>query len=413
MVGQTIVFIDKVAKARQEASGLYNKIRRLDKLLKNIKDFLESRETGSRRGPTSAAEESLEDTVKDTLDECRNCLEITNHELEPLTRVPRGQISGIANRLKFVFTDKFIKSQEKQVESYFQSLSICSHLLQGYGDRAKQKVTEDLIEQEKHTQRLLVRLVTDIHQFGLDLQASASHSPESDVRQLLLRQELTEALNEATADHSLPEDEIGREGGEMDDVEDTLQRRDTIEDDDSSAIDAALRIAVKHNQDDIVRGLRQSGANIGIQDAENLTLLHYAILMNAERALDALLHADAQPPSLEWLDTQSKRGLTALMYTAMLADPDKCVILARALISRGCSVNIKDGEGRSAICFAIDGGPSPERKDLVKLLLESRAEPEPAFEWAEEQARRYPDLQEQLSAIQQHESDRMDNNSQS
>lgn len=392
-----------MAKARREALTLYKKVHRLERLSRDIKDFLESRVNDHSRGSLVPAEQSITNDIKESLDECRRCLEKINHELSPLVQIPRSQIRGIADRIKFVLNDNVIKSQESQIERNFQSLSISFHLLQNYACSANQRATEELIE--RNTQRLLVEIIAEIRQLRSDFQVSNSDPSELSSRQL--RQELTQAVNDHLADCPVTEVETENEDEEEDGGESTLQPRVTPDDDDNSNLDAALRIAVKHDQDEIIKRLRQIGANVGIQDSEDLTLLHYAVLKNAEKALDALLDSEGEL-SLTWLDAQSKRGFTALMYTAMLANPDKSVVFAKKLISRGGRVNIKDSQGRSAICFAIDGAPSPERKDLVRLLLESGAEPEPAFQWAEEQARRFPELQERFSAIRQHESNEIE-----
>lgn len=375
-----------MAKARQEAHALSKKAQHVERILRDISNLLEYREKNPSRKSSTTTEGSVEATIQQSFDECRKCLQATNHALEPLARIPPGQLVGATHRLKWVFTDKFIKRKEKEIESEFQKLSMSLLLLQNI-------TNQEYVDRAKVTQRLLFRLIKEIRDEGPDNQPSSSKSS-------LLREELTQVLNEVLGDRDLNEFDIENQCEEEFGNGDTVEQYDAAEGEEPCAWDEALQIAVKRNQGDIIRDLRRTDADFYRRDSEDLTLLHHAVLRNAEESLIALLESKpAKQP--DWMNLQSKRGLTALMYATMLATPDKSVTLARILIENGCNINIKDKQGRSAICFAIDGGgPSPERKVLVKLLLDNHAEPGPAFVWAREQARRYADLRKHSTVAQ-------------
>ena len=143
---------------------------------------------------------------------------------------------------------------------------------------------------------------------------------------------------------------------------------------------AFLRLCAKGAAEDVRQAL-EFGANIGAQDAQNVTTLMYAARDNANpEVMNALLMAATKFKEKGlWqkgksklgfktvdINDGNKEGITALMYAVENNSPD----VVRMLLAGGADANVKNKQGITALMFAVEKS-SP---DMVQVLLDAEAD---------------------------------------
>jgi ankyrin repeat protein len=153
-----------------------------------------------------------------------------------------------------------------------------------------------------------------------------------------------------------------------------------------------LLLAVQRNQAAFVKLLVAHGADISIVDNDDAgwSLVHHAVWRNCIDALRVLLDMDRTMALGLRLDEKCAMDITPLMLLAETAQRVGNTRLAALLLQYGADVNVVDGCGYSALCYAVtEGAASPERNEFVRLLLERGADveqvrakaPKRAFDW--------------------------------
>ncbi len=119
-----------------------------------------------------------------------------------------------------------------------------------------------------------------------------------------------------------------------------------------------LVVAARAGDQERVRSLLSSGAEVNARDEEGSTALMFAALQADEKMLQALLAAGADP------NLRDANGETALLLGA-----GHGVEIVRALLAAGADPNLADGEGQTALLVAAE-----THADSVRLLIESGAD---------------------------------------
>ena len=119
-----------------------------------------------------------------------------------------------------------------------------------------------------------------------------------------------------------------------------------------------LVVAARAGDQERVRSLLFSGAEVNERDEEGATALMFAALRSDEAMVQALLAAGADP------NLRDANGETALLLGAAHG-----VEIVRALLAAGANPNLADGEGQTALLVAAETQP-----ESVRLLIESGAD---------------------------------------
>jgi ankyrin repeat protein len=119
-----------------------------------------------------------------------------------------------------------------------------------------------------------------------------------------------------------------------------------------------LVVAARAGDQESVRSLLSSGADVDSRDREGSTALMFAALRGDEKMVEALLAAGADP------NLRDANGETALLLGA-----GRSVEIVRALLAAGADPDLADGEGQTALLVAAERHP-----ETVRLLIESGAD---------------------------------------
>jgi ankyrin repeat protein len=109
-----------------------------------------------------------------------------------------------------------------------------------------------------------------------------------------------------------------------------------------------LLLAVKKENENVVKLRLESGANVNAQDKNGKTALHVAVQRREEKIFQLLLECGAN------VDTQDKNGKTALHF-AVERRQEKFVQL---LLECGANVDAQDKDGKTVLNFAVEKGCS-------------------------------------------------------
>ncbi|KAJ4358763.1 uncharacterized protein N0V89_003347 [Didymosphaeria variabile] len=135
-----------------------------------------------------------------------------------------------------------------------------------------------------------------------------------------------------------------------------------------------LFLAVKYNRPTFVDLLVSAGANVNVLDEHNWSLIHYAVNRNCKAALLELLQS-AKSKGID-LDVNGRCEMTwtPLMHLAEVSDKEENVQLAGILIKHGAKVDATDGNGYTALWYAVQGRFSAARNRFVFELLRKGAD---------------------------------------
>lgn len=127
---------------------------------------------------------------------------------------------------------------------------------------------------------------------------------------------------------------------------------------------AALHVAVRMDDNDILEQLVQGGANLNVQDRWGLTPLHLALalqLPSKSTILESLLSADAA------FDIGDQDGDMAIHAAASHSDLETMKIL----LTHVTNINAQNARGQTALHVAIRRG----EKSIAEMLLKAGADP--------------------------------------
>ncbi|XP_071962200.1 NF-kappa-B inhibitor epsilon-like [Antedon mediterranea] len=135
-----------------------------------------------------------------------------------------------------------------------------------------------------------------------------------------------------------------------------------------------MHLSVIMNQDEIVRQLVVSGANLEIQDQSGQTALHLACKYDNLKLVQTLTQPITDQERYKWpgrfleqpipqnLELQNFEGYTCLHLASFGGNSE----ILQYLVDLGCDVNARDGKsGRTALHHAIEQG----KTDLIKFLV--------------------------------------------
>ncbi len=145
--------------------------------------------------------------------------------------------------------------------------------------------------------------------------------------------------------------------------------------------------AVEKNHGLLVSFLLGRSANIHVKDKAGWTLLHHAAHNGAVDVLQHLLY----PSHKMNVDATCPARKTALHYCAELTLIDP----ARILLDHGANADAEDAASRTPLFFAVNKPCNKKREQFVQLLLDRRAQIDPA---------RLPARQRDYAALQSHPS---------
>ncbi|XP_068198996.1 NF-kappa-B inhibitor epsilon [Antennarius striatus] len=123
-----------------------------------------------------------------------------------------------------------------------------------------------------------------------------------------------------------------------------------------------LHLATYLNLTDVVKGLVDKGASLGLQDRDGNTALHVACQHGQTECATEMIRETSASELVPVLETQNWRGLTCLHLAAL----NKQHHILKLLTKKGADLNIQEGtSGKTALHFAV------ELRDIAsaKLLL--------------------------------------------
>ena len=117
-----------------------------------------------------------------------------------------------------------------------------------------------------------------------------------------------------------------------------------------------LMLASMHGHTDIIKLLLHRNADVNKTDTTGCTALHHAVRHNHVRVADILItHGDTRLNVVEYVT-----GETPLCYAALRGN----LAIARSLVEHGCTLDVQNNEGDTALHVACR-----EEWDEVALLL--------------------------------------------
>lgn len=141
-----------------------------------------------------------------------------------------------------------------------------------------------------------------------------------------------------------------------------------------AAGDTPIMVAVNNDDiEDVAKFLRLDKNSAYQADDYGWTVLHYAVQKKNAKMLEVLLGGGITDKR-GFIDAKSKQNQTPLMLAAKAAGTQTAYEIAKALIVAGCKLDPVDGEGRDALCHAMENTPDNTSERFVKLLVDSGAE---------------------------------------
>ena len=129
-----------------------------------------------------------------------------------------------------------------------------------------------------------------------------------------------------------------------------------------------LMISIRAGDISAVKALVEAGANTNLESPDNGSPLSEAVGLRAAAIVKLLLEHGAKPNSKTSMGLM--KGQTPLFMACMFSDLSLC----QALVSHGADPNAEDAQGETPLSTAVSARTSAEAGQIVKLLLDSRAE---------------------------------------
>ena len=374
---KTAKLLRRLAKARTEASELYNNTAQLRSLALTVANVLEEREQKGHLNSAATGQQNVEETlisIKNSIDSCKRAVSIIHRAVSPLTQESERMW---IQRVKYVWSStSIIQGQEKLILLHLQLLGVSLQILNSLDQASMMQMMRSALDYSSK----LLGTARQEESVVVDLEASRESAS-------------VESVNAAETDE--PQDEDTQLGEAFEDAgEDDVLQRKCSEYLLSNA--TTLAVAVRRQDADEVRRQIDAGANMTVRDEQGRTLLHHASYRLDVPTLECLLsYSEGRNP--DFLDAAAKRGETALMLIATQADDSASYSAAEMLLRKGCNVNeVNYGEpDRDALYYALERSKGDNQQNHVRfinLLADydvSTARVEPYFS---RELKRYPNL---------------------
>lgn len=144
-----------VTRAREEARELHAKSKRLFSLLQSVEEVLtpESPSVGLVPSSQETARTRITETVKESLNSCRRCLEKIEKRFISLISANQGSSGQIVQKVHLTLSKNTIQKLERAVETHIQAISTLIILLQLH----KQTDAQEKLEQLQHSVQGAIR----------------------------------------------------------------------------------------------------------------------------------------------------------------------------------------------------------------------------------------------------------------
>ncbi|KAK5080923.1 hypothetical protein LTR05_008239 [Lithohypha guttulata] len=412
-----VCLVKKVVHAKPEAQRWLDQCKDLEKLAIGVRRELKARAKEHQHGrETSKHDLAVEKVLRSSIRRCKISLESMIEQLQPLNEVREEKLlKSLPDRVKFVFEEDFINSQQNLIDRQIRNISLAFHLLassERRADRAERQIDSARVQRveqllEQLLSQRLERTSTEPG-FGEDatLTERAIDAQEVTAGPSGTGQTHAQAVD-ADAGHASEEGVVDASSIDLDDSDSDLADSDSRNISRESILDVArspLLEAIKLKDVDTAKALLavMEDDELRIYDEDGWTLLHHAVLAHP-KIMYALLKRSTVQAS-EYTNTQNDQGQTVLMDAAKQADSAQGCEMVKLLLEYQCDVNVQDGIKRTALHFAINRPPDPEgnSEKVIDMLLDKGANAKLILEsGAEYRLKHYPALKTRVEESEQ------------
>lgn len=393
----------KVVKARPEAQRWLEQCQDLEKLAIGVRRELKARAKERQNGRDATKHEiAIERVLRSSVRRCEKCLKQMTSKLRPLDEIDDDKLmKGIPQKCKFVFEQDFIDAQQNQIDRQIRNISLAFHLLD-YSDRRSER-TERQIESARlqQTLHLLEQRLANLERTNTEGQSglvsdSSPTIPEVDERG---RSPPADAGHDSSG-----EENLSTNLDDSDSDASTTDSRNVSRESIIQVVRPQVREAIQLNDIDATKALlsEMEDAELCVQDSDNWTLLHYAVLAHPKIMYALLKRSSVNAP--EYLNAQNNSKQTALMDACKKADSQSGRTMIEMLLEHGADIKIKDGINRTALHFTIARPPDPDGNAdmVVEMLLKQGCEVTTILgSDVEERVKHYPALKARLQELKE------------
>lgn len=360
--------IKKLFEAQSEAQKLIERVEANRTLNENFAILSEARRQQRGGLPKSNIEKHFAELFRESIDRCHESLQQLDKKLNSNSTLPEGGVrSRVNNSVRFVFGSDSIEKHERQVEKQSENVALSLNALHYIDSSADSAITHELLA------TILGLLEKRLNEPQLDSQKGI-HSPQRHPIQNAEEHPRSEDAVDA-ASLTTARDTDGQRNARIEELKrlrlpKTPQEKAAL----VQPAETPIMIAVKNNEiNDVTKLLRLDKDSSYQPDGNGWTVLHHAVQKNNIEMLQVLIIGGIARKE-GFLDKPSNQKQTPLMLAAKAAGVEIAYYIAQTLIAAGCDLNVKDGQGRDALCHAMENTPDDYSEKFVELLVDRGAD---------------------------------------